>query len=146
MAALYAGFMWQYDPVLSLVAMSTAGLNVVALKCFSAKRVHLNQQLLHDQGRMLGTAMAGLQSVETIKAMGAESDFFARWSGYQAKAVGREQRLKAETELLSVVPRVLMPISTALILGIGGLRVMDGTVSMGMLVAFQALMLGFITP
>ncbi len=146
MAALYAGFMWQYDPVLSLVAMSTAGLNVVALKCFSAKRVHLNQQLLHDQGRMLGTAMAGLQSVETIKAMGAESDFFARWSGYQAKAVGTEQRLKAETELLSVVPRVLMPISTALILGIGGLRVMDGTLSMGMLVAFQALMLGFITP
>ena len=146
MAVFYAVFMWQYDHVLSYVAISTAGLNVVALKYFSAKRAHLNQQLLHDQGRMLGTAMAGLQSVETLKAMGAESDFFARWSGYQAKAVGTEQRLKVQTELLSVVPRLLMPISGALILGIGGLRVMDGTVSMGMLVAFQALMLGFITP
>ncbi len=146
MAVFYAWFMWQYDRALSVVALSTAGLNVLALKYFSAKRVHLNQQLLHDHGRMLGTAMAGLQSVETLKAMGAESDFFARWSGYQAKAVGTEQRLKVRSEILSAVPRLLMPISAALILGIGGLRVMDGTVSMGMLVAFQALMLGFITP
>ncbi len=146
MAVFYAGFMWQYDRVLSVVAISTAALNVIALKYFSATRVHLNQQLLHDQGRMLGTAMAGLQSVETLKAMGAESDFFARWSGYQAKAVGTEQRLKVQTEILAAVPRLLMPLSTALILGFGGLRVMDGAVSMGMLVAFQALMLGFITP
>ena len=146
MAVFYAGFMWQYDPVLSAVALSTAALNVIALKYFSARRVHLNQQLLHDQGRLLGTAMAGLQSVETLKAMGAEADFFARWSGYQAKAVGTEQRLKVQTEMLAAVPRFLMPVSTALILGLGGLRVMDGAVSMGMLVAFQALMLGFITP
>lgn len=146
MAVFYAVFMWQYDRLLSVVAISTAALNVIALKYFSAKRVHLNQQLLHDQGRMLGTAMAGLQSMETLKAMGGESDFFARWSGYQAKAVGTEQRLKVQTEILAAVPRFLMPVSTALILGLGGLRVMDGAVSMGMLVAFQALVLGFIAP
>ena len=146
MAVFYAGFMWRYDPVLSIVALSTAGLNAAALKYFSAKRAHLNQQFLHDQGRLIGTAMAGLQGIETLKAMGAESDFFARWSGYQAKAVGTEQRLKAQAEILSAVPRLLTPVSTALILGIGGMRVMDGTVSMGMLVAFQALMAGFITP
>ena len=146
MAVFYAGFMWRYDRVLSVVAISTAVLNVIALKYFSGKRVDLNQQLLHDQGRLLGTAMAGLQSMETLKAMGAESDFFSRWSGYQAKSVGTEQRLKVQTEILAAVPRFLMPVSTALILGLGGLRVMDGAVSMGMLVAFQALMLGFITP
>ena len=146
MAVFYAALMWQYDRVLSLVALTTAVLNVIALKYFSAKRVHLNQQLLHEQARMLGTAMGGLQSIETLKAMGAESDLFTKWSGYQAKAVGAEQRLKLQTELLSTVPRLLMPISTACILGIGGLRVMDGGISMGMLIAFQALMLGFITP
>ena len=146
MAVFYAALMWQYDRVLSLATLATALLNVVALKYFSSRRVHLNQQLLHEQSRMLGTAMSGLQSVETLKAMGAESDLFAKWSGYQAKAVGTEQRLRVQTELLSAVPRLLMPISTACILGIGGLRVMDGGISMGMLIAFQALMLGFITP
>ena len=146
MAVFYAALMWQYDRVLSLATLATALLNVVALKYFSSRRVHLNQQLLHEQSRMLGIAMGGLQSVETLKAMGAESDLFAKWSGYQAKAVGTEQRLRVQTELLSAVPRLLMPISTACILGIGGLRVMDGGISMGMLIAFQALMLGFITP
>ncbi len=146
MAVFYAAFMWRYDRVLCAVAIATAALNVAALRYFSLRREHLNRQLLHDQGRLLGTAMAGLQSMETLKAMGAEADFFARWSGYQAKAVGTEQRLKVETEMLAAVPRLLMPVSTALILGLGGLRVMDGAVSMGMLVAFQALMLGFIAP
>ena len=146
MATFYAALMWRYDRGLSLMAIATAVLNVVALKYFSAKRVHLNQQLLHEQARMLGAAMGGLQSIETLKAMGAESDLFAKWSGYQAKAVGTEQQLKLQTELLSTVPRLLMPLSTACILGIGGLRVMDGGISMGMLIAFQALMLGFITP
>ena len=146
LAVFYAALMWQYDHLLSLIALGTAGLNALALKYFSARRVHLNQQLLHDQSRMLGTAMGGLQSVETLKAMGAESDLFAKWSGYQAKAVGTEQRLRVQTELLSAVPRLLMPVSTACILGIGGLRVMDGGISMGMLIAFQVLMLGFITP
>ena len=146
MATFYALLMWRYDHVLSLVAMATALLNVAALKYFSAKRVHLNQQLLHEHSRMLGTAMGGLQSIETLKAMGAESDLFAKWSGYQAKAVGTEQKLKVQTELLSAVPRLLMPLSTACILGIGGLHVMDGGISMGMLIAFQALMLGFIAP
>ena len=50
MAVFYAAFMWQYDRALSTVAIATAGLNVLALKYFSAKRVHLNQQLLHEQG------------------------------------------------------------------------------------------------
>ncbi len=146
MAFFYALLMWRYDHALSLVAMATALLNVAALKYFSAKRVHLNQQLLHEHSRMLGTAMGGLQSVETLKAMGAESDLFAKWSGYQAKAVGTEQKLRVQTELLSAVPRLLMPLSAACILGIGGLHVMDGGISMGMLIAFQALMFGFIVP
>jgi NHLM bacteriocin system ABC transporter peptidase/ATP-binding protein len=144
--AMYALLMLQYDVVLSLVSVFTGLLNMAALRWVSAKRTILNQRMLQDRGKLMGTAMGGLQTIETLKASGSESDFFARWSGYQAKVVNAVPELQFTTQLLGVVPPFLLSLNTALVLGIGGLRVMDGHLTMGMLVAFQSLMLAFLTP
>ena len=144
--AVYAALMFRYDGVLSSVAVTTALLNIVALKYVSRMRVNLNQRMLQDRGKMIGTAMGGLQTIETLKATGSESDFFARWAGHQAKVANADQELKYTTMLLSSVPPLLTSINTALILGIGGLRVIDGHLTIGMLVAFQGLMLAFLAP
>ena len=144
--AFYAVLLFQYDVLLTLVGIATAALNLVALRYVSRKRVDLNQRLAQDRGKMIGTAMGGLQTIETLKATGSESDFFARWSGYQAKVSNAYQQLQLATQLLSAVPPFLLAVNTALILGIGGLRVMDGHLSMGLLIAFQSLMVAFITP
>ena len=144
--AMYALLMLQYDVVLSLVSVATGVMNMAALRWVSAKRTVVNQRMLQDRGKLMGTAMGGLQTIETLKASGSESDFFARWSGYQAKVVNAFQELQLTTQLLSVVPPFLLSLNTALVLGIGGLRVMDGHLTMGMLVAFQSLMLAFLAP
>jgi NHLM bacteriocin system ABC transporter peptidase/ATP-binding protein len=144
--ALYATVMVQYDVVLSLLSVTVAALNIGALRYVSARRTVLNQRMLQDRGKLLGTAMGGLQTIETLKAGGSESDFFARWSGYQAKVANAFQELQLTTQVLSAVPPFLLAVNTALVLGIGGLRVMDGHLTMGMLVAFQALMLAFLAP
>ena len=112
----------------------------------SRRRVDLTQRLLQDGGKMMGTAMGGLQTIESLKATGSESDFFARWSGYQAKVINSGQQISLTTMLLAQVPPFLLSVNTALLLGFGGMRVMDGHLSMGMLMAFQALMLAFVNP
>ncbi len=143
---VYAGLMVQYDVMLTSVAIAIAGLNIVALKYVSRKRTDLNRRLLQDQGKLIGTAVNGLMTIETLKAMGAESDFFSRWSGQQAKVVNAQQELALQTQTLSLLPPFLLAVNTAVLLGLGGMRVMDGRLSIGLLIAFQALMLGFIGP
>jgi NHLM bacteriocin system ABC transporter peptidase/ATP-binding protein len=142
----YALLLAQYDIVLTIVGVVTALLNIVALRWASRRRVDLNRRLQQDRGKMLGAAMGGLMTIETLKATGAESDFFGRWAGHHAKVTRSYQELQVTTALLGVVPPVLMSLNTAVTIGIGGLRVMDGRLSMGLLVAFQALVVTFLNP
>jgi NHLM bacteriocin system ABC transporter peptidase/ATP-binding protein len=146
MIVFFAAVLFQYDAVLTLVGIAVVSLNVVALRFVSRKRVDGNRRLGQDQGKLLGTAIGGLQTIETLKATGGESDLFARWAGYQAKVVNGQQELERYTQILDTVPALLTAVNTALILGIGGLRVMNGSLSLGGLVAFQLLMASFIAP
>jgi NHLM bacteriocin system ABC transporter peptidase/ATP-binding protein len=146
MIVFFAALMFQYDATLTLVGVLVALLNLIALKYVSRKRVDLNQRLLQEQGKLLGTAVSGLQMIESLKATGSESDFFGRWSGYQAKVMNAEQEFGLFSQLLSVVPPFLTSLNNAVVLGLGGLMVMEGHMSMGMLVAFQSLMSSFLTP
>ena len=146
MIVFYAILMFQYDLLLTLVGVAVVSLNVAALQWVSRKRVDGSRRLLQDRGKLYGTAIGGLQMIETLKASGGESDLYARWSGYQAKVVNARQDLERYTQMLDAVPPLLAAVNTALILGIGGLRVMDGAISLGALVAFQALMISFMAP
>lgn len=146
MVVFYAVLMLRYDAVLAGIVVATGALNVAALQYVARRRTELSARLLTDRGKAIGTAMGGLLNIENLKATGSESDFFARWSGYYARAANAQHQLALQTTLLSAVPPLLLAVSTALLLGIGGMRVMDGRLSMGMLIAFQALMLAFLAP
>ncbi len=146
MIIFYAGVLFVYDAWLTLIGILIAVVNLVALRAVSRKRTDMNKRMMQEQGKLMGTTMSGLQMIETLKASGAESDFFSKWSGYQAKVLNSQQKLGLTTSLLNVVPPLLMALNTATILTVGGFRVMDGHLTMGMLVAFQTLMMSFLKP
>ena len=146
MAVFYAGLMFQYDFVLTVASILIALFNLAALRFVSRKRTDLNQRMLQEQGKLLGTTMNGIQMIETLKSTGGESDFFSMWAGYQAKLVNAEQVMGISSQFLSAIPPMLTAINNVAILALGGLRVMDGRMSVGMLVAFQTLMMSFLQP
>ena len=144
--AFYAGVMLAYDAVLTLVAFAMVAANLLALRLASRARDDASRRLLREQGKVAGASVNGIQMIETLKANGAEGDFFARWSGIHANALGAQQQLGLVSALVNVVPPLLSLLLVVAILGIGGLRILDGALTIGGLVAFQSLVLGFSQP
>jgi NHLM bacteriocin system ABC transporter peptidase/ATP-binding protein len=146
LVGLYAVLMFQYDSVLTLVGIGTSLANLIVLRLVSRKRVDANRRLLQETGKLTGTTAMGLANIETIKATGSESDFFARWSGHFARSMNASQDLAASFLYLSLAPALLGCANGAIVLALGGLRIIDGHFSIGMLIAFQGLMASFIGP
>jgi len=142
----FAALMLYYDVVLTLLAFGACVLNAVVLRASGREQTDLAQEALQERGKMVGAAMGGLQMIETLKAGGTEGDFFTKWAGHFAKVTNLEQRVGVRTHVFMAIPPLLSAISSVAVLGVGALRVIDGHISMGMLVAFQSLMASLMGP
>ncbi|MEY9965879.1 NHLM bacteriocin system ABC transporter peptidase/ATP-binding protein [Streptacidiphilus sp. MAP12-16] len=143
---LYALLLWSYDPQLTVLGVLIALLNVVALRLVVRIRGTGVQKLRADSARLTNTSYSGLQLIETMKATGGESGYFRRWAGQHAITLDGQQRLGVPSAVLAVVAPTLAALNSALILLIGGQRAADGGISIGLLVAFQALVTSFTGP
>jgi NHLM bacteriocin system ABC transporter peptidase/ATP-binding protein len=146
LVGFYAALMLQYSVTLTLTSVAIAITNLIAVRYLSRKRADDNSKLLQERGKLVGTSMAGLQTIETLKASGRESDFFARWSGLQAKVISAEQEFGASSQWLAILPAFLTSLNVVAVLAIGGRRILDGLLTIGMLLMFQTLLSSFMDP
>ena len=146
MTLFYAGLMFFYDVTLTLVVIFLASLNVIAVKLAARIRTDANRRLQGEKGKLMGTAMSGLKMIETLKATGSEPEFFGRWAGYHAKAMNTEQQLGVITQYVSTSPPFAQAMSSMAVLLFGGIKVMNGDLTVGMLVAYQTLLTSFTRP
>jgi ATP-binding cassette, subfamily C, bacterial len=146
MAIVYVTVMFAYNSILTGIALAFAALNVVALVKVGSWLEERYMQIDKDEGKVEGVAIAGIQSMETLKASALESDFFARWAGYFAKSINNYREITVIYEVLQILPTFLTALTIALVLGVGGWQVMEGQMTIGVLVAFQALLASFQAP
>jgi NHLM bacteriocin system ABC transporter peptidase/ATP-binding protein len=142
----FASLMFFYDNLLALVTIVLGVLNLVVVKAVARFRVDACRRLLKDEGKLMGTAMGGLQMVETIKGTGGDDEFFARWAGYQAKTLTAKQSLGFVAKATAALPTLINALTNVAILGVGGYQVMAGNMTIGMLVAFQTISGNFSKP
>jgi NHLM bacteriocin system ABC transporter peptidase/ATP-binding protein len=146
MIVVYAAIMFAYDKILTVVTISFAALNLVVLKLLSSSRQDINNKLAQEDGKASGVAISGLNLIESIKASGLESDMFSKFAGYYSKVLNAQQEGMLPNQMLTVLPTLLSAIAGAAILIVGGFRVMEGSLTIGMLVAYQALTQSFLAP
>ncbi|MFG2633921.1 NHLP family bacteriocin export ABC transporter peptidase/permease/ATPase subunit [Streptomyces sp. NPDC048362] len=143
---LYAVLLYTYDPQLTFVGIGVALLNLVAMRLVIRLRATRTAKLRADTARLTTTSYTGLQLIETMKATGGEDGYFRKWAGQHATTLEEQQRLGVPSAWLGVVAPALATVNSALILWIGGMRAVEGHLSVGLLVAFQALVTRFTAP
>ena len=99
-----------------------------------------------DSGQLSATTISSLQSIETIKSGGLEPEVFAKWVDQQTRVVDSEASLVAPTAVVGAVPGLITTLTSVAILAVGALEVISGSLTIGGLLAFQALAVGVNAP
>jgi NHLM bacteriocin system ABC transporter peptidase/ATP-binding protein len=142
----FAIAMAAYDLRLAAICVGISLLNVVAIVAIARRRDELNLALGVERGKVATATVGIVRTIETLKASGLEDDAFAGWAGRQALLLEAERKLGLYAVIGDVGPPLFAALTTAVILGLGGLSVMQGDLSLGSLVAFQTLMASFAAP
>ena len=142
----FAAAMAIYDLQLAVLGVGMSLANVLVLKLIGERRQDLSRSLALEQGKLVGATVSAVRSIETLKASGLEDEAFGQWAGIQAKALNAEQELGGSSIFLEMLPTLFTGLTVAAILGVGGLRVIEGSLTLGGLVAFQSLMASFSEP
>ena len=142
----FAVVMASYDLTLMAIGVGLSLLNLIALRSVARRREDTSRRRAKQQGLLDAASTGGIALIETLKASGLERDYFQRFAGLLANYNNTDQSLAATSNVLNMLPTILSGLINAAILGLAGLRVIEGTMTVGDVVAFQSLMQSFSEP
>ena len=145
-AIFYLLLLLQYNVTLTIIGVFFSSVDIIIFLALRRKLTDLQMKIQQDASKSYGVAMNGLSMIETIKANGNESDFFAKWAGYRAKVLSASQEATLWQMTATIIPTFLGGINGALIMTVGGFSIMDGAMTAVMFIAFQNLMGSFQAP
>ena len=146
MGVFYAAVMLAFDPLLAIVGVGIGCLNLAGISAASRLLADENLRVKQVMGKLYGSMMRSVQMIETIKASASEPEALVRLTGYLARVTNSLQLVGVANAFLVVMPPLLSLITTALVLWLGGQRVIEGVMSVGALLAVQTLMFNLNRP
>ena len=146
MMVFYLVVMIRYSWILTLVGLSSLVINAWMASIISKKRVNITRVSMRDAGKLAGATVAGVEMIETIKASGAENGFFERWAGYQASVNAQKIKYAKINQYIGMIPSVVSTITGIVVLTLGVWFAMEGTFTVGMIMAFQGVLSSFSAP
>jgi NHLM bacteriocin system ABC transporter peptidase/ATP-binding protein len=139
---LYLLLTLAYSPLLGLVVAVATALNALVVVISLRDQRDATLQLQKDTGKAEGTLMAALLEIDMVKSTSLESDVLQRFDGQQRKVQSFLHRLSLRQGVLNLVPNLLNQLNTLGVLFVGFLLVLDGRLTLGMLLAAQQVTAG----
>ena len=146
MMVFYLVVMLRYSVLLTLVGIASIVINTALSRIISGKRINITRVQMRDAGKLYGTTVAGIEMIETIKASGAENGFFEKWAGYQASVNLQEVRFARLNQFFGLIPQIVSTLTNTAVTILGVYLVMEGSFTIGMVMAFQGFLQSFMAP
>ena len=146
MMVFYLVVMIRYSLLLTLVGIASILINMFMSRIISKKRVNITRVSMRDSGKLAGATVAGIEMIETIKASGAENGFFEKWAGYQASVNTQKVKFAKLNQYLGMIPSLVSTLTNTAVLIIGVYLTMEGSFTVGMVMAFQGFLGSFMSP
>lgn len=146
MMVFYLVVMIRYSWILTLVGVSSLVINAFMARIISKKRINITRIQMRDAGKLAGATIAGVEMIETIKASGAENGFFECWAGYQASVNSAKVRFAKMNQYLGMIPAAVSTVTGIAVLTLGIWFAMEGSFTVGMIMAFQGMLSSFSAP
>lgn len=142
----YAALLFYYNWIIALIVLFLISVNAFVLRMVQRRRTDAQNRILKRQNKLRGSTTSSIRDIETLKSTGRENDTFANLAGQQADYITASAVLVPSSALLAAVPPAIMALTTASILVIGGLFTIQGTFTLGALLAMQALAMNLNSP
>ena len=146
MMVFYLVVMIRYSLLLTLVGIASILINMIMSRIISKKRLNITRVSMRDSGKLAGATVAGIEMIETIKASGAENGFFEKWAGYQASVNTQKVKFAKLNQYLGMIPSLVSTLTNTAVLIIGVYLTMEGSFTVGMVMAFQGFLGSFMAP
>lgn len=145
-ALFYLAVLIFYSPIMTAVGMLDILICLAAVFISNTVISGTTMKLQISGGKLYAAVCAGLSITDTIKASGAETEYTNRILGFQAKQANHEQDLSKYQQITGAIPDAAGKVTDALFLLVGGILVIRGELTLGMLLAFNSLFDSFAEP
>lgn len=146
MLILYLLIMLRYSVLLTLVGITSVLLNVLLCSYATRKRINVLRVMMRDEGKLAGATVSGIEMIETIKASGAENDFFEKWAGYSAGVTAAKAEYLNIDCKIGLLPELVSALAEVIVVSLGVWLIMTGSFTVGMLLAFSGFLTAFSKP
>lgn len=143
---LYLFLMFSYSFWLTIIGFVAAGVNLAIVHYFANLRINLIRSMEQSEGQYFSATISCIDNMESIKAAGAETGFFKYWSGLWAHKFNVNANADKQQAQMALLPVMANALCSVAVLMLGAYLILQGDLTVGMLMAFQGFMGSFLAP
>lgn len=143
---LYLVILLGLSPAFGALAAALAGLQILMVLATSRRLKRLMQRELAAKSEEQGYLVEAIVGISMLKAAGAEGRAFERWSNLFTNQLNVSLERSKVSVMNETVISALRMMTPLLLLWLGAMRVLDGSMSLGMMLALITLVSTFLAP